>query len=89
MLLILFLILIFILLLLSLGLIKRERLTIEAGLFAGGWEFDIARPAYLVARYPRPGMGPDASVLDPAPAPTRPAQAATPAPAPGGRGLGF
>jgi len=74
-----------------LGLIKRERLTIEAGLFAGGWNFDIARPSYLVARYPRPGMGPDASELDPAPAPApgRPAPAATPAPGQGGRSLGF
>jgi sugar phosphate isomerase/epimerase len=71
-----------------LGLIKRERLAIEAGLFAGGWSIDIARPAYLVSRYPRPGMGPDASVFDPEPPSARPAPAATPA-APAGRGLGF
>ena len=70
-----------------LGLIKRERLAIEAGLFAGGWNFDIARPAYLVSRYPNPGMGPDASVFDPSPPSATPPQApATPG---AGRGLGF
>ena len=33
-----------------LGQLKRDRLTVEHGFFAAGWNIDIARPAFLVAR---------------------------------------
>ncbi len=41
------------------GQLKRERLTIEAGFFAGGWNIDIARPAFQVGGAPagRGGRG--------------------------------
>lgn len=41
-----------------LGQLKRDRLTIEHGFFAAGWNIDIARPAFQVAgRGAKPGDG--------------------------------
>ena len=39
------------------GALKRERLTIEAGFFAGGWNIDIARPAFQTGGAPVGGRG--------------------------------
>ena len=48
-----------------LGQLKRERLTVEAGFFAGGWNIDIARPAFQVYGSAPAGRGPVARAGNP------------------------
>lgn len=58
------------------GFLKRDRLTVEHGFFAGGWNIDIGRPAFLVnGGRPVPNAGRGGAAAAPAaggaPAPGR------------------